>query len=149
MIIDYTAFGVGGLFLLTPATHIKEIINVPVITRLPESPKYVLGMMNWRGRVIAVINTYMFFGQEAPEDLSKCRILVCDFKSAPEAERGEPVGFLVERHAAEIRLDDEMKKPKAVTLVFEGLEMVECHFLAGDKLYHLIDLLILRQMARQ
>ncbi|WP_353929728.1 chemotaxis protein CheW [Okeanomitos corallinicola TIOX110] len=50
-------------------THIQEAIIVPIgsVTSMPNMPPYVLGLMNWRSRIIWVINMPKLFNLEGLE----------------------------------------------------------------------------------
>ena len=45
----------GGEYAI-PITYVREIINLPEITALPDSPAYLKGVTNLRGSVIPVVN---------------------------------------------------------------------------------------------
>ncbi|MDA2938419.1 chemotaxis protein CheW [Acidobacteria bacterium AH-259-A15] len=57
--------------------QIKEIVVLPEITRLPQTPDFIKGVMNLRGQVIAVIGLTRRFGlHENPEKLPEHIIIV-------------------------------------------------------------------------
>lgn len=60
---------INGLrFLLANETYaidtkyITEVINAPEITPVPCTPKFVLGIINVRGKILSVIDLNVFFG---------------------------------------------------------------------------------------
>jgi chemotaxis protein CheZ len=52
----YIGFKLGGEEYSIPILKVREIINVPAITRLPRAPEYIEGITNLRGSVIPVVN---------------------------------------------------------------------------------------------
>ncbi|MFO0744415.1 MAG: chemotaxis protein CheW [Myxococcota bacterium] len=57
--------------------HVVEIIGVQRITRVPDSPGYVKGVINLRGRVIPVVDVRLRFGLfEREHDSRTCIIVI-------------------------------------------------------------------------
>ncbi len=46
---------------------IKEIIGILPITKVPQAPGYVKGVVNLRGRIIPVVDMRIMFGMETLE----------------------------------------------------------------------------------
>lgn len=42
--------------------QVKEVVRTPAITRMPQSPKYVRGVANIRGNIIAIVDLEERFG---------------------------------------------------------------------------------------
>lgn len=55
--LQYIGFHLHGGEYAIPITKVREIINLPDITRLPDSPSYLQGVTNLRGSVIPIVNT--------------------------------------------------------------------------------------------
>jgi chemotaxis signal transduction protein/chemotaxis regulatin CheY-phosphate phosphatase CheZ len=53
---QYVGFKLGGEEYSIPILKVREIINVPTMTRLPRAPEYIEGVTNLRGSVIPVVN---------------------------------------------------------------------------------------------
>ncbi|MGD1970542.1 MAG: chemotaxis protein CheW [Desulfobacterales bacterium] len=64
-------YGIGIL-------KIKEIISMHPITPVPQTPKYVKGVINLRGKVIPVTDLRMRFGMEAIEYTPQTCIIVVE-----------------------------------------------------------------------
>lgn len=58
-------------------TKVKEIILVEGITRVPQMPDYIEGIINLRGNVIPVIDLRKRFGLQEPSMGEDTRIMVC------------------------------------------------------------------------
>ena len=54
--LQYIGFHLHGSEYAIPITKVREIINLPEITRLPDSPPYLQGVTNLRGSVIPIVN---------------------------------------------------------------------------------------------
>jgi len=67
-------YGVGIL-------KIKEIIGMMLITTVPQTPEFVKGVINLRGKVIPVIDLRLRFGMEKAEHTERTCIIVVDLKS--------------------------------------------------------------------
>ncbi len=70
------AFRLGGEEYGLEITSVQEIIRMQDITRIPNSPEYVLGAINLRGRILAVFDIAKRLGVEKKSGNS--RILIVD-----------------------------------------------------------------------
>jgi purine-binding chemotaxis protein CheW len=68
----------------------KEIINVPEITPVPDTPRAVLGIFNLRGVITKILDLRTLI-HIPPEDSRRAHIIVLDF-----AYSKEPLGLLVD-----------------------------------------------------
>ena len=57
---------------------VREIIGLMGITVVPQTPPYILGVINLRGKVIPVVDLRLKFGMETAEDTEKTCIIVVD-----------------------------------------------------------------------
>lgn len=61
--LPYTIFRVkNGLFALT-CEHVREIVSIPNVTSVPQTPSDVRGVINLRGRVIQLVDLRVKLGQ--------------------------------------------------------------------------------------
>jgi len=61
--LPYTIFRVkNGLFALT-CEHVREIVSIPSVTSVPQTPSEVRGVINLRGRVIQLVDLRVKLGQ--------------------------------------------------------------------------------------
>jgi purine-binding chemotaxis protein CheW len=67
-------YGIGIL-------KVKEIIGMMVITKMPQVPSYVKGVINLRGKVIPVVDLRLKFGLEEMEYTDRTCIIVMEIKS--------------------------------------------------------------------
>jgi len=113
---------------------VREIIRMLNITRVPNTPQYVEGVINLRGKVIPIINLRKKFDLMDTEYDKRTRIMVMEVV-------GELMGFIVDEVSEVIRISDkEIQPPPPV--VSSGIEQ-EC--MAGvinqaERLLVLLDL---------
>lgn len=65
--------------------RVREIIGMMEITSVPQTPEYIRGMLNLRGKVIPVVDLRLKFGMEPTEQTEETCIIVVETE---EAERG-------------------------------------------------------------
>lgn len=93
-------FRVGPLRLSLPLGSLKEVVLPPArLSRVPRAPAAVLGIMNLRGRVVAVVDLL----HALPEELT-AEARAAGVPSAPGAGFAEGRVLLLERGRREIGL---------------------------------------------
>ena len=93
----WVVFSLGAESFALPATHVKEILRVSDITRVPHAPSPVKGITNVRGHVLPVVDLRVRIGLPgAPQD-EKSRILVLETK-------GRLIGLLVDAARQVVRI---------------------------------------------
>jgi purine-binding chemotaxis protein CheW len=103
--LHLVTFRVGKELFGVPIAAVQEIVRVPAIVNIPQSPKFVEGVINLRGRIITVIDMNKRLGHKAADDTSShnpdSRILVVEVE-------GRLVGIIVDSVAEVIRLSREL-----------------------------------------
>ncbi|MFW6147864.1 MAG: chemotaxis protein CheW [Thermodesulfobacteriota bacterium] len=69
--LDEEEYGIGIL-------KIKEIIGMMAITTVPQTPEYVKGVINLRGKVIPVVDLRLRFGMETIDYTERTCIIVVE-----------------------------------------------------------------------
>jgi purine-binding chemotaxis protein CheW len=95
--LDNEEYGVAVL-------RVREIIRMPVITRVPNTPTYVQGVINLRGKVIPIISLRNRFSLMEAEYNNRTRIMVMDVE-------GELMGFVVDAVSEVIRISASEIQP--------------------------------------
>jgi len=89
----YLTFTLAGEEYGAGILKIKEIIGIIAITPVPQTPDYVKGVINLRGKVIPVIDLKLKFGMPPIEYTERTCIIIIEIKK----EAGHIlVGFLVD-----------------------------------------------------
>lgn len=72
---------------------VMEIIKLMTITQVPQTPHYIRGVINLRGKVIPVVDLRLKFSMEAIDDTDATCIIVVSIKSN---DRETQMGILVD-----------------------------------------------------
>lgn len=56
--LHLVTFRVGTELFGVPISAVQEIVRVPAITRIPQTPTFVEGVINLRGRIITVVDMH-------------------------------------------------------------------------------------------
>jgi purine-binding chemotaxis protein CheW len=116
---------------------VREIIRMLNITRVPNTPHYVEGVINLRGKVIPIISLRKKFDLVEAEYDKRTRIMVMEVV-------GELMGFIVDEVSEVIRISEkEIQPPPPV--VTGGLEQ-ECMSGVINQAERLLVLLDLEKM---
>jgi purine-binding chemotaxis protein CheW len=96
-LLQLVSFHVGDEEFCLDILRVQEIIRVPAMTRVPNSPDFVEGVINLRGKVIPVIALRKRFGLEAQAHDKEARIVVSETKDAV-------LGFIVDSVSEVLRI---------------------------------------------
>ena len=130
----YLTFSLAGEEYGIGILKIREIIGMMPITSVPETPHFVKGVVNLRGKVIPVVDLRLRFGLPAIEATLDSRIVVG--KAADRA-----VGLLVDSAREVLKLSEHeiSEPPSMVTDQANGF--VKAVARPGKRLLMLIDFL--------
>ncbi len=78
----YLTFALAGEEYGIGILKVKEIIGLMAITTVPQTPAYVKGVINLRGKVIPVADLRLKFGMEPMEYTDRTCIIVVEIKGA-------------------------------------------------------------------
>lgn len=79
--LHVVGFRVGRETFGVPIALVHEIVRVPEITSVPDSPGYVVGVINLRGKIVSVLDLRKRFGEKEIVSGKKNRILVMEVNS--------------------------------------------------------------------
>ena len=86
---DMLVFKLGEQLFAVEIMHVLEVVRLTDITRVPNAPAFVLGVINLRGTITPILDLHTRFGLGQVQRTEKCRIIVVQIRS-------QPVGFLVD-----------------------------------------------------
>jgi len=75
---SYLSFRVDKEVFAVHVAHVSNIIEVPYITHVPDTPDYMLGVINLRGGILPVIDTRMKMKMPPSEFSSQTCVLVME-----------------------------------------------------------------------
>lgn len=96
---------------------VREIIRMIPITHMPNTPSYLEGIINLRGKIIPVVSMRKKFSLTEQDNCSQTRIVVMDIS-------GELMGFVVDSVSEVIRISGSEIQPPP-TVVSGGIDQ-EC-----------------------
>jgi purine-binding chemotaxis protein CheW len=76
----YLTFQLGNEEYGVEILKVREIIGLMNVTRIPQTPHYIRGVINLRGKVIPVMELRSKFGMELADDTDQTCIVVVEVK---------------------------------------------------------------------
>lgn len=108
---QYVTFSLGRELFGVEVTRTREILSLTPVTRVPQTPDYLLGVINLRGQVVPVVDMRLKLGLPAGAETEDTCIIVVEV-----LVDGEPlvVGALADavREVLEIRSDQIEPPPR-------------------------------------
>jgi purine-binding chemotaxis protein CheW len=103
--LHIVGFRVGQEVFGVPISLVHEIVRVPEITSVPDSPSYVQGVINLRGKIVSVVDLRRRFGEKEIKTSKKNRILVAEVD-------GKLVGLIVDSASEVLKIpENEVELP--------------------------------------
>ena len=103
--LHIVGFRVGREVFGVPINLVHEIVRVPEITSVPDSPGCVQGVINLRGKIVSVVDLRRRFGETEIKANKKNRILVTEVG-------GKLVGLIVDSASEVLKIpEDEIELP--------------------------------------
>jgi purine-binding chemotaxis protein CheW len=79
-VTQYMTFKLGNELFAINVAQVREVIEVPAITRVPNAPEYLRGVVNVRGKAIPVADLRQRFGLPAAIETHNTRIIVMELQ---------------------------------------------------------------------
>ena len=100
----YLTFSLGQEEYGIEITRVIEIIGIMPFTALPQTPDYIKGVINLRGKVIPVIDLRLKFGMEEREHTDQTCIIVIEFYQDGQKVQ---IGLIVDSVSEVLNVDSE------------------------------------------
>lgn len=101
---QYLTFVLNSQRYGVPISAVREINRVSDITHVPQAPRFVVGVMNLRGKVIPVFDLRLKFGLDAVPHTRETCIIVIEGKTGQIGMIVDSVSEVVELTAAQIEM---------------------------------------------
>jgi len=105
--LHIVGFRVGTETFGVPITCVHEIVRVPQITSVPDSPEFVEGVINLRGKIVSVVDLRKRFGETQIDAGKKNRVIVVE-------SDGKLVGLIVDAASEVLRIPNADIEPPPV-----------------------------------
>jgi purine-binding chemotaxis protein CheW len=114
---SYLTFALGDERFAIPVDQVQEVVEFGHVTKVPNAPNYMLGIINLRGRVLPLLDTKLKLGLPQTAVSQKSRIMVLDLQL--EDDKNLQIGAMVDlaREVIEIGEDEIQDAPE-----FENLK---------------------------
>jgi purine-binding chemotaxis protein CheW len=113
--LQLVSFQLGKELYGIEITKVREIILITEITRIPQTPHYVKGLINLRSTVIPVIDLRSLFGLQEGAMTDESRIMVLQAK-------GKTIGIVVDAVSEVLRVKHDHIAPPPPTVAGLGRE---------------------------
>ena len=124
--LDREEFGI-------PIARAREIVRVPEITRVPQAPPHIRGVMNLRGRILPVVEIRTRFGLERAELTARSRVVVVE-------AHGRLVGILVDVVSQVVKIGESAIVPPPDEIISQRADYISNVARVGPRLIILIEL---------
>jgi len=132
-LLQLVTFGIGEEEFGIDILKVQEIIRTMAITKVPNSPPYVEGVINLRGKVIPVIDLRYRFNMEYRNHDNHTRIIVLQI-------HGMIVGFVVDEVSEVLRIQSNTVEPPPPVVSGIESEYIKGVGKLDDRLLILLDL---------
>jgi len=111
-IYAYLTFVLGEEKFAIPVDNVQEVVEFGQVTKVPNAPHYMLGIINLRGQVLPLLDTKLKLGLPGIVKSKKSRILVLDIPT--EDDKRLRIGAIVDvaREVIEISPKDVQQAPE-------------------------------------
>ncbi len=132
-LLQLVSFKVGEAEFGVDILRVQEINKMMELTVVPNSPNFVEGVVNLRGRIIPVINLRSRLGLDVKEYDAETRIIVVDLND-------KTIGFIVDEVKEVLRIPKSITEPPPEIVSGVDSEYITAIGKLEDRLLILLDL---------
>jgi purine-binding chemotaxis protein CheW len=126
-------FSLGGEDYCIEVREAREVVRLGQVTHVPNTPAFIVGVVNLRGEIIPLVDIRYFFGLKEREEVGGARVIVTD-------TGGFSVGILVDAIDETLKIDEDSIQPPLVTIKGKMAEYTRGQVQLGDTISVLLDL---------
>jgi len=132
-VLQLVSFTIGDEEFGVDILRVQEIIRMMQVTRVPNMPPYVEGVINLRGKVIPVVDLRARLGMEKKDHDQSTRTVVMELG-------GKVIGFVVDAVSEVLRLDKSQTEPPPSIVGGANGDYIKAIGRLEDRLLTLLDL---------
>lgn len=132
-ILQLVSFNIGEEEFGVDILKVQEIIRLVEITRVPNAPSFVEGVINLRGKVIPVIDLRKRIGMLSITSSSESRIVVVELEN-------KIIGFLVDCVNEVLRISKSITEPPPPIIAGINADYITSIGKLEDRILILLDL---------
>ncbi len=132
-ILQLVSFNISNEEFGIDILKVEEIIRIISITQIPNSPDFIEGVVNLRGRVIPVVNLRTRLGFEKKGFDNQTRVIVVEVK-------GVTLGFIVDSVKEVLRIPKSITEPPPAITTGINSEYITAVGKLENRLLILLDL---------
>ncbi len=107
----FLSFSLGNEEYAIPLLSVREVMGMPEITAIPQSPSFFLGIMNLRGQVISVVDLRIKLGMK-PQVLKEMAVIICDLQTMCLGIVVDSVNSVISPEKEEVKPKPELKSSR-------------------------------------
>jgi len=131
--LHLVTFELDGEAYAVPIAMVREVVRVADLTRVPNAPPHIRGVMNLRGRILPVVELRTRLGLAPLEPTPAARVVVAEV-------RGRLLGYLVDRVTQVARIGEGAVTAPPDEVVTGSGEAITGIARRGDRLLLLLEL---------
>lgn len=132
-LLQLVSFTLGNEEFGIDILKVQEIIRLINITKVPNSPEFIEGVINLRGRVIPVIDLRLKLGMEKRVHSNSTRIIVVEINNTT-------IGFMVDSVSEVLRIPASITEPPPAMVAGVESDYITAVGKLEDRLLILLDL---------
>ena len=132
-LLQLVSFKIGGEEFGIDILKVQEINRMMQITKVPNAPFFVEGVVNLRGRIIPVVNLRTRLNMEKINEDNRTRIIVVDLT-------GITIGFVVDEVNEVLRIPKSITEPPPAMVAGIDSDYITAVGKLEDRLLILLDL---------
>lgn len=134
---QYITFKLGDELFAINVAHVREVLELPCITRVPTAPDYMRGVVNVRGKAIPVVDLRLKFGLPSARDSVHSRIIVLEVELDGETT---VVGGIADSVHEVIELEPSQINPPPRIAMRWRTELIQGMGKRGDQFIIILDI---------
>lgn len=130
------SFKIHDEFFALDAMRVNHILEVPEITRIPNTPSFMVGVLNLHGNIIPVVDLRLMMGFENAEFTSDTAVVVIN----PEEQQDSSLGLIVDMVKEVVETEGLEIKPTVADKEESMLRNFHGTFSMDNQFVHIIDI---------